>query len=228
MYKSEPASILFVSATPFEVQPLVEKFKFTQHSPNLWQTTHDGKRLEVLVTGIGMTNTAYHLGKHFAQNRPQLAIHAGIAGSFDREIALTEVVEVVEDSFAELGAEDHDEFLDLQQLGFPSLSLAENNYYNTFHNPHPSPFDLRKVTALTLNQASGNMQTIVRLQTRWGKQVESMETAAFFQSCTAAQIPFWAFRSISNYVEPRNRAAWRVKEAIQSLNAFLIEKAAHF
>lgn len=217
-----------VSATPFELQPLVEQFKFTQQNTNLWQTAQNGKRLDLLVTGIGMTNTAYYLGRYFAQNRPHLAIHAGIAGSFDREIALAEVVEVVEDSFAELGAEDHDTFLDLQQLGFPSLSLAGNNYYNTFLNPHSSSFDLKKVTALTVNQASGNMQTILRLQKRWGKQVESMESAAFFQSCTAAQIPFWAFRSISNYVEPRKRAAWRVKEAIQSLNAFLIEKAAQF
>jgi futalosine hydrolase len=49
-----------------------------------------------------------------------------------------------------------------------------------------------------------------------------MEGAAFMQICLTEKIPFAELRAISNYVEPRNRENWKMKEAIENLNTVLI------
>ena len=45
-----------------------------------------------------------------------------------------------------------------------------------------------------------------------------MEGAAFFYACLSAGLEPVQLRAISNYVEPRNREAWRMREAITALN----------
>ena len=70
--------ILLVSATKFEIAPLMKllsgKKKFGKHS------------VDVLITGIGMTATAFHLGKYL-NKKYDLAINAGVAGSFKKNIS---------------------------------------------------------------------------------------------------------------------------------------------
>ena len=53
-------------------------------------------------------------------------------------------------------------------------------------------------------------------------QVESMEGAAFFYACLQQQIPFLEVRSISNYVEKRDRSKWDISGAVNALNFTLI------
>jgi futalosine hydrolase len=48
-----------------------------------------------------------------------------------------------------------------------------------------------------------------------------MEGAAFFYACLLAEVSFVEVRSISNYVEKRNRDNWKMTEAITNLNAVL-------
>lgn len=199
--------ILIVAATAFETADLRDKIP--------------ENHVQFLHTGIGMVNTAYHLGKYLAKNRPDLVINIGIAGSFDRNIALGEVVEVVEDTFSEMGAEDNGNFLDMEKMGFP---IAQTPLlYNTIHQAKPSPFQIKKVNALTVNTVHGEMESIAACQKRWNKQIETMEGAAFFQIMAMEKLPFYAFRSISNYVEPRNRANWQIPLALENLGTFLVE-----
>ena len=53
---------------------------------------------------------------------------------------------------------------------------------------------------------------------RFQPQVESMEGAAFMYACATADVPFAHVRAVSNFVEPRNRAAWKIQEAIAALD----------
>jgi futalosine hydrolase len=197
--------LLIVSATLGEVLPLYDSYRL---HPSV----------SFLFTGVGMTNTAYHLGKSLALRRPDFCINLGIAGSFDWEKELGTVVEVVEDSFSELGAEDHEAFLDMEALGFPVSKSPTHTHYNTFYNPHPSDLPLPKVTGITVNTVHGNEDSIRRVQAQWNKDIETMEGAAFFQIMQEENLPFFAFRALSNYVEPRNKSRWQIPLAIQHLN----------
>src|SRR5581483_10531713 len=142
-----------------------------------------------------------------------LAINLGIAGSFDRSIDLGEVVEVVEDRFSELGAEDGKEFLSIEQLGF-----GEGVFRSTCNLP--GSLEIRKVSAVTVNTVHGNETNIEKLKSRINPQLESMEGAAFFYACQQASIPCIQIRAVSNYVEKRNRDAWQIGLAIKNLNTF--------
>ena len=192
--------ILVVAATPFEVEELHSVIK-----------TED---LELITTGVGMVATAFVLGKHLAGNSYDLAINLGIAGSFDRDIALGEVVEVTNDRFSELGAEDGEDFLSVDQLGFGASTF--NSTYQL-----PANFGLKKVNAITVNTVHGRDESIAKISS--DTQLESMEGAAFFYACQMAGIPAIQIRAVSNYVERRNRDAWQIGLAIKNLNTFAVE-----
>ena len=207
---------LLVAATPLETEWLRSFHAFEQKSEQLFITEHPIP-LCLLHTGIGMVNTALHVGIFLAQYTPTRAIQLGIAGSFRREIPLAQVVEVREDTFSELGAQDRQNFLSLEALGFPSLQKETTLYYNTFTNPYPSLSSLPQVTALTVNTVHGEENAIRQTHSRWNKDIESMEGAAFFQTMLHFNIPFASFRGISNYVEPRDKSKWQIKAAVENV-----------
>ena len=68
------------------------------------------RNFPVLITGVGMVNTAINLTKELIKSDYDLVINMGIAGSFSDDIKIGDVVEVVEDTFSEIGFEDGDKF----------------------------------------------------------------------------------------------------------------------
>ena len=65
---------------------------------------------EVLISGVGMVNTTYTVTKHLSVNSYDLVINMGIAGCFNSAIKIGDVVEVVVDTFSEIGFENGMEF----------------------------------------------------------------------------------------------------------------------
>lgn len=202
--------ILLVAATNAEISILTEHFGLSGGA--LMKT----EKFDLLVTGVGMTATAFALGKHLS-NRYNLVLNLGIAGSFDTSIALGTVLNVVADDFSELGAEDQEQFLPIDDLGFGKSS------YHAYNNLlHPSLSTLKKVKGITVNTVHGNAESIEAIKNRLHPVTESMEGAAVLYSCEEAGIPCLQIRSISNYVEPRNRESWKIGLAIKNLNDWAI------
>jgi futalosine hydrolase len=222
--------ILLVAATEAELGPLISEFEFLISELKANRHVHffkphseiENSNSEILITGVGMVATAFALGKHLASNRYDLAVNLGIAGSFDRSIAIGEVLEVRQDTLADFGAEDGDAFLTIGQLGFgedtfyPSARLAD--LYNLFNN-----FNLKTADAITVNTVHGNQGSIEKVAARLNPQLESMEGAAFFYGCNQANVPCMQIRAVSNYVEKRNRDNWNIGLAIKNLNTFAVE-----
>ena len=76
---------------------------------------------------------------------------------------------------------------------------------------------LPSVAGITVNTAHGHEPSIAALQSRCQADVESMEGAAFMYSCMTHQTIFAQVRAISNYIEKRNRDAWKMADAIKNL-----------
>jgi futalosine hydrolase len=206
--------VLIVAATESEVQSL--KSEVRPKTQDLRLKTLD---LEFLITGVGMVATAFALGKHLATNKYDLAINLGIAGAFDRSIELGEVLEITEDTFAELGAEDGDEFITIDKLGFGTGTFKPTTTLSSLHKS----IVLKTATAITVNTINGNKVFIQKITKRLGPQTESMEGAAFFYACNQMNVPCIQIRAVSNYVEKRNRDNWKIGPAIKNLNTFVIE-----
>ena len=106
--------ILLVAATRAEIEPFLTHFSFSDVLP--YEKIIRNYQIKVLITGAGKVPTAFSLGKAFSEEHFELAINAGIAGSFNPNIKPGDICLVKEDIFAELGAEDGDEFLDMEML----------------------------------------------------------------------------------------------------------------
>lgn len=200
--------VLLVSATEAEIAPFLE----SAGKNGVPEIT--GHRVTTLITGVGMVATAFRMGMHLSRNSYDLAINTGIAGAFDRNLQIGQVTAVAEDCFAELGAEDGEEFLPIDRLGFGESRILATK-------PDKLP-DLPQVKAITVSRVHGNETTIFKTMSRLQPQVESMEGAAFFYACTQVNLPSVQLRAVSNYVERRNRSGWDIPLAIGNLNAALL------
>lgn len=206
--------VLIVSATAFEQQWLR---KILEDESYLESVAFPQEiKLEFLVTGPGMVNTAYGLGKHLNPTF-DYCINLGIAGSYRKELVPGQVVEIESEDYPELGAEDHDFWIKPAEMGFPFFSTDKEEFFLPFKNPNAGKSGLPLVSGNTVNTVSGNTNTIQQITLQYPAEVETMESAAFFQSCLMENMPFVAIRGISNFVEPRNRETWLLNEA--SLNA---------
>jgi futalosine hydrolase len=165
-----------------------------------------------------MTATAFHLGRKL-NRKYDLAIDAGVAGSFGRNIPLGSVVNVVSDCFSELGAEDGNRFLTAEEAGFGASWIRNIQPENRKLKNELST--IRKVKGITVNTVHGNSSGIRKVFKKFGPDIETMEGAAFFLACTHEKIPCIQIRSVSNYVERRNRKNWKIDLAIKNLNLFL-------
>lgn len=202
--------ILVVAATLPEIEPVYDHFGLPHEQ---FQSTAG---FDLLITGVGMTATAYALGKQLTTPY-RLVLNLGIAGSFDHSIPLGSLVNITSDTFSELGAENKNEFLPIDQLGF-----GKSNYCITPSLLSPSQ-NLRTVSGITVNTVHGNTETIQSVLTRLQPVTESMEGAAVFYSCEQASVPCLQVRSISNYVEERNKETWKIGIAIKNLNDWAID-----
>ena len=212
-------NILIVSATQFEVQTLLDFLKIEHPLLGLNKASKciDGINVKVLITGIGMVNTAFMIGK-YVYIEYDLILNVGVAGAFNKNLELGQLVHTTEDILSELGAEDGDIFLTYDKLNLPGKHLFScniNESYNAINS-------LKKVKGITVNTIHGNDKSIEKVKQLYKPDVESMEGAAFFAGCISAGGEFTQIRSISNYVEKRDKNKWQMTLAIKNLNDFLI------
>lgn len=211
--------ILLVAATHAEIEPFLNRFS-DRNNHN--QLTFENFTVDILITGVGMVATAFALGQKLAINHYDLAINAGIAGSFDFNIALGEVVLINEDIFAEQGAEDGEGFISLNELGFGEITQVQNAGTIITNSLNLTSIQkIKKVKAITVNRVHGHEFSIAKTLARFNAQVESMEGAAFFYACNQTGTPCLQIRSISNYVERRNKEKWNIGLAVKNLNDYL-------
>lgn len=186
------------------------------------QTVLYKPNVEVLITGVGLMTATYALTKAVALRRPDLIIQAGIAGTFDESQILGTVVAVRSETVADLGVQEGNVFLSLFDLKL----LNENNHPWTHGkltntNSLISSCRLPVVDGITVNEISTNKERIEHYQKTFNASVEGMEGAALHYVGLMENIPFLQLRSLSNFVGERDKAKWKMKEAIVRLNTEL-------
>ena len=77
------------------------------------------KGIAVVVTGIGPVNAAHALTAALARQTPRKVVVCGIGGAYpDSGLAVLDVTCAETETYADLGAESPDGFLDMEALGF--------------------------------------------------------------------------------------------------------------
>ena len=187
----------------------------------------DSFETDLLITGVGSIATAWSLKQWITLNeKPDLAINAGIAGSFNDRLNIGDVVMPVSDCFADAGVEDGENFLTLSESGLISANDFPYKdgllYTDTRYNEKMKSI-LKPVRAITVNTATGSETTRGKLLKKFNPDIETMEGATFFYICSRENIPFLALRAISNKVEPRDKNNWNIDLALNNLSEKLID-----
>ncbi|MGH2622128.1 MAG: futalosine hydrolase [Sphingobacterium sp.] len=196
---------LVVAATELEIQPSIPKLQ--------------AHKIDYLITGVGMVATAFSMAQYLGDRSYDFLLNVGIAGTFNPEHTLGDLYRVSNDTIYGLGAQDDQQFLPIETLGFGQSVFAE----------HPPKFSLGPLLenlpcldGITVNTVHGNEQSIKHLLTEIDvNHLESMEGAAFFYAAQKLGIPSIQVRAISNLVEKRNTQNWAIPKAINQLNHFL-------
>jgi futalosine hydrolase len=207
-------NILLIAATVKEIAPFLEHYRNTQ------KLLH----VDVLMTGIGLTSTTYHITKQLQLKRPDLVIQAGVAGCFDKQMPLGSVVIVKQDTIAD------ESVMELKKLKtLFELNLVPQNQF-PYHkgwlmNPNKTFIKrsgIKTVKGISVNQITTSKEIIRFYKNKFNPVTESMEGAALHYVCLLENIPFLQVRSISNYIGERNKKRWNMNESINNLNKELL------
>jgi futalosine hydrolase len=209
--------ILYVTATALEARTLNNTLNTSR--------VNDNFEIHSLVTGVGSMATSWAMQKWIIINgKPDLAINAGIAGSYREKFAHGDVVMPVTDCFADSGIEDDENYLTLFEAGFinhDELPYKDGRLHADSKYVSKMKDLLTPVNAITVNTSTGSEASRIKLLKKFNPDIETMEGATFFYICCRENIPFLALRAISNRVEKRNRNSWNIALALDNLSGKL-------
>ncbi|MET8559179.1 futalosine hydrolase [Streptomyces flaveolus] len=175
---------------------------------------------DLLAAGVGpalaAAATAGVLTVAALAGRPYgLVVSAGIGGGFPPGAPVGSLVVADAITVADLGAETADGFLPVTELGFGTIT----------HRPPESLVRVvseatgaRTGTILTVSTVTGTAARAAALRDRHpGALAEGMEGFGVAEAAAAHGVPVLELRAVSNPVGPRDRAAWRIGDALAAL-----------
>lgn len=167
------------------------------------------------AVGVGPAAAAAGTARLLATGRYRAVISAGIAGGFPGRAPVGAIVLGARSIAADLGAETPEGFLTVEELGFgTSRRDADPVLLKALATALPAAI---VGDVLTLSTVTGTSGTARRLADRFPAAVaEAME--GYGVATAAAGLPFVELRTISNPIGPRDRGAWRLKEAFAALS----------
>ncbi|MGL4363902.1 MAG: hypothetical protein ACRCSB_01700 [Bacteroidales bacterium] len=193
-------SILITAPTILELAPIEQGLK-------------DILQIDFHTTGIGLLPTVYNLSKILCKKKYSYIFQIGIAGTFNPSLSLG--------STCIVGSE---------QLAHQLLEDTIGNVYPlppmlTINTPLDCPLikhihlieNIPIVRGLTVTILTEQKASISQRIVRYSCDIETMEGAAFHYVCLQENVPFIQMRGVSNKVGCRNKAEWKVKEALNAI-----------
>ncbi|MFI6156142.1 futalosine hydrolase [Kitasatospora sp. NPDC051170] len=224
--QSDPgrARLLVVVAVPAEAQAVLRGLPGGAEEPalpggGLYRSL--GAAVDVLAAGVGPAAAAAGASAALAARPYALVVSAGIAGGFAPHAPVGATVLADAIVAADLGAETPEGFADVTELGFGTVR----------HTPPPAvlalaaqalasgaPGDPVLGPVLTVSTVTGTAERAAALAARHpGAAAEAMEGFGVAEAAARHGLPALELRTVSNPVGPRDRAAWRIGEALAAL-----------
>jgi futalosine hydrolase len=209
--------VVITSATNLEINRIKKDINpdFLEASNNVNVSFH--------ISGVGMLATCFSLTRLIYEQKPDLIIQSGIAGCFDADVFLAEVVAVKDEIAGDIGVEENGVFSDLFDMKFQQedeFPFTNKNLVNPWL-PKYNLLGLEEVAAITVNEISTRKERIEQLRTKYNPVLESMEGAALHYVCLHTNTPFIQLRAISNYIGERDKSKWKFSEAFENLSSIV-------
>jgi futalosine hydrolase len=174
----------------------------------------------VLVGGVGPAASAAATSAALSAGGYDLVVCAGIGGGF-APLGIGDIAVASSIAFADLGAETADGFA---PLGFGTDSYAVAPRMGVEIADRTGGHLGAVLTVATITGSAASAHALIE---RYPDAVaEGMEGAGVAAAATHHGVAFAEIRAISNAVGPRDRAAWRIPEALVALGRAVTALAA--
>lgn len=186
-------------------------------------------RFDVIVAGVGTAAAAARTASAMAAAEYGLVVNAGIGGGFVGKAEVGSLVVANEIIAADLGAQTPEGFCSLDELGFGSSRIPVDASLATRVTEalRTAGLPVKIGPVLTVSTVTGTAATASELAARVpGATAEAMEGYGVATAAHQRGVPILEIRAISNAVGPRDRAAWRIQDALKALedaSAVLLE-----
>lgn len=210
--------VVITSATEKEILPIKEAInaKYTYDNFKTTVSFHE--------SGVGILASCFSISKLICEQKPDLVIQAGIAGTFNEKVTLSKVVVVKEEILGDLGVEENGLYKDLFDLGLVNANLFPffnkrliNSRLNQLNH-----LKLDEVTGITINEITTRLQRIDHLRGKYNAAVESMEGASLHYCGLQTSTSFIQIRAISNYIGERDKSKWTINSALDNLTEIIL------
>ncbi len=179
-------------------------------------------RFDVQVAGVGPAAAAASTAIALTRGQYDLVVSAGIAGGFAGRAEIGSLVVADEIVAADLGAQTPEGFFSLDELGFGSARVPVDADLVTRVRDalRTAGLSVAAGPVLSVSTVTGTAATAVELAARVpGAAAEAMEGYGVATAARLHGVPILEIRAISNMVGPRDRASWRIDEALNALGA---------
>ena len=196
------------------------------------------ERIRTVLTGVGPVEAALQVTQALATTASAITgvINFGVAGAYLGErstVSLLDICLAEQEILGDLGICIHDQVAPLRGEGF--------SLFDTFllHSPllqraeqilRDGGIIAQRGTFITVNCVSGTRQRGDILARQHRAICENMEGAAVARVCAHFQLPLVEVRCISNLVDDRDPATWRLRDACRRCGevvAHLVQELAH-
>jgi futalosine hydrolase len=182
------------------------------------QALADLPGIDVVTGGVGPAEAAAATAVALRDSAADSVVCAGIGGGFP-PCAAGDVAVASRVIFADLGAETPHGFRSASSLGF---GVEEYEVAPAHAAALAARTKGRLGGVLTVATVTGTAATAAELLSRYPDAVaEGMEGAGVAAAARQRGVPFAEIRAVSNEIGPRDRASWRIPDALRALRAAL-------
>jgi futalosine hydrolase len=171
--------------------------------------------VDVIAVGVGPALAAAATATALVRTPYTLVVSAGIAGGFAPHAPVGSLVVADEITAADLGAETPDGFLPVTELGFGSVTHRPPD---ALVRDAVAATGARAGAVLTVSTVTGSAERAAALRERHPTALaEAMEGFGVAEAAALHGVAVLEVRAVSNPVGPRDRAAWRIGDALNAL-----------
>lgn len=180
----------------------------------------DSRGIAFLVTGVGMVEATLALCRRLSQATETIrgVVNLGVAGAYvDTGVALLDLCLAKREIIGDLGVSDGEQIVPFTEQAI--CSPADFSLQNPLRARAEAILGSKNIAYhsgvfVTVNAVSGSTSRGQFFRDQHLALCENMEGAAIARTCVAHGIDCLELRSVSNLVEDRDPARWRLAEAI--------------
>ena len=227
-----PAPLALVCSVPLECErlaaALADRAEVVIGRKRAWTGMLDGAPVVLLAAGMGKTNAAQGLTALLETREARGVVGFGVGGAYvESGLDVGDVALASAAIYGDEGVLAPDGWLSTEGIGIPLVERENERIFNEFRLDPPlverarsaleaAGFRVRVGPFVTVSNCSGTAARGAELAARFGAVAEGMEGAALAHVAALYGVPFLELRAVSNLVEDRDLARWRLREAAEA------------